>query len=125
MPRKLRKRKWAKKKQPDILSIVWKDMYEAVPEFTTTRVGPIEKRKDGKRAQGRWTDARGRTIADWELDVEKERGGTDMMVKVYIWGKKRRIGETYRVSISRSEMVAGKLAEWVYKHIYQVKRGRY
>jgi len=122
VPRKLRKRKWAKKKQPDNLSVVWKDMYEAVPEFTTTRVGPVEKRKDGLRAQGRWTNGRGRTITDWELDVEKERGGTDMLVKVYLWEKNKRIGETYRVSISRSEKVAGKLAIWVYRHVNQIER---
>lgn len=122
---KLRKRGWdLKTKDIEPLDFVWKLMYGAVDWFRKTRIG-LEKGRRHRTATGRYP-ARGRHVADWELDVWGAHDDpTDTIVKINLWSKKgKNVGETYRVSVSRADRIALKLAEWVGDHIREMERGR-
>lgn len=125
MASNLRKRKWAKKsKKLDPLSYVWKRMYGAVSWFKDTKI-EVDSARKHKTATGRYP-GRGRHVADWELDVWMAHDDpTDVIVKVNLWSAKgRNVGESYRVSVSRADNVAGKLGKWVEEHIHEMRRGR-
>jgi hypothetical protein len=122
---RLRKRKWTKKvKDVAPLDYVWKIMRKAVPWFKDTQIA-VDRGSKHRTASGRYP-GRGTHVADWELDVWAAHDDpTDVIVKMTLWrAKGGQVGESYRVSIVRADRVAGKLAQWVDKHIREMKRRR-